>query len=85
MLVLRGIRAASAGREINALNSILLYCLFFWRCLVGHVSKNHSGLLHDVTVHSYLPLCSAPNDICMLVAILLWVPGQNLTALARSR
>lgn len=42
--------------------------LILWRCWVGHVSKNHSGLLHDVTVQSYLLLRSTPNDICMLVA-----------------
>lgn len=49
------------------LRSRLCYVTSLWRCWVGHVSKKHSGLLHDVTVHSYLPLRSAPNDICMLV------------------
>lgn len=55
--------------------------LILWRCWVGHVSKNHSGLLHDVTVHSYLPLRSAPNDICMLVTDITADPGQNLTGM----
>jgi hypothetical protein len=65
MSVLRGIRDASAGRDHNTSDSTLLCCLFFWRCWVRHVYENHSALLYDVTIHSYLPLPLhfAPNDI----------------------
>lgn len=75
MSVLRGIRAASAGRD-QCFELDFAMLLILWRCLVGHVSKNHSGLLHDVTVHSYLPLCSAPNDILADITVGPWAKSD---------